>query len=121
MKGLMQASRTLSSTMHTARFDVSYGRTLPYVTTVGPQMDQEVEKGHGDQRHSSLALLGPQLGQGEHNMHKVPVAENGDHHGDEKDKTKLQPRRRYHIQLLLWQVLMETGKPLASLITLFSK
>lgn len=52
---------------------------------VGPKADQEVEEGHSGQCHGSPALLRPYLGSGEHDMHKAPVAEDGDQRGDEEE------------------------------------
>jgi hypothetical protein len=71
------------------------------------EAQQEIEQRHDSQPHSSVPPLGPDVGLGEHDPHKTPVAEDGDHHGDkEKDQTQLQPHGQHHLQLLLGEVLI---------------
>lgn len=70
----------------------------------GPKTNQEIEEGHSGQPHRSPVFVGPHLGPGGHDMHKVPVV--GDYCGDKEDEAQLQLHRKHQVQLFLGGILI---------------
>lgn len=74
---------------------------------IRPEAHQEIKECHNSESHSSAPPLGPHMGLSEHDPHKAPVAEDGDHHGDkEEDKAQLKSHTKHQVQLGWVEVLV---------------